>query len=82
MARLKNFVKIIGCTDFCVDAENAALCAAPSSVTTLTSEERRKGIAGFRMNSYGDISHLYAHDEPPAFAARFCECYDNDERHD
>ena len=58
------------------------LCAAPSSVTTLTSEERRKGIAGFRMNSYGDISHLYAHDEPPAFAARFCECYDNDERHD
>lgn len=58
------------------------MCAAPSSVTTLTSEERRKGIAGFRMNSYGDISHLYAYDEPPAFAARFCECYDNDERHD
>ena len=58
------------------------MCAAPSSVTTLTSEERRKGIASFRMNSYGDISHLYAHDEPPAFAARFCECYDNDERHD
>ena len=58
------------------------MCAAPSSVTTLTSEERRQGIASFRMNSYGDISHLYAHDEPPAFAARFCECYDNDERHD
>lgn len=58
------------------------MCAAPSSVTTLTSEERRKGIASFRMNSYGDISHLYAYDEPPAFAARFCECYDNDERHD
>ena len=57
-------------------------CAAPSSVTTLTSEERRKGIASFRMSSYGDISHLYAHNEPPAFAARFCECYDNDERHD
>ena len=57
--------------------------AAPSSVTTLTSEERRKGIASFRMSSYGDISHLYAHNEPPAFAARFCECYDNkDERHD
>lgn len=58
------------------------MCAAPSSVTTLTSEERRKGIASFRMSSYGDISHLYAHNEPPAFAARFCECYDNDERHD
>ena len=58
-------------------------CAAPSSVTTLTTEERRKGIASFRMSSFGDISHLYAHEEPPAFAARFCECYENeDERHD
>ena len=57
--------------------------AAPSSVTTVTTEERRKGIASFRMNSFGDISHLYANNEPPAFAARFCECYDNeDERHD
>ena len=35
------------------------------------------------MNSFGDISHLYANNEPPAFAARFCECYDNkDERHE
>ncbi|MGM9552317.1 MAG: histidine phosphatase family protein [Clostridia bacterium] len=59
------------------------LCAAPSSVTTLTTEERRRGIASFRMNSYGDISHLYAKGEEPAFAARFCEMFDNtDERHD
>ncbi|MDY3249710.1 MAG: histidine phosphatase family protein [Candidatus Choladocola sp.] len=57
-------------------------CAAPSSVTVLTSEERRKGIASFRMSSYGDISHLYVHDEEPAFAARFCECFENEERHD
>ena len=58
-------------------------CAAPSSVTTVVTEERRKGIASFRMSSFGDISHLYAKDEPPAFAARFCEIYDNaDERHD
>ncbi len=58
-------------------------CAAPSSVTTVVTEERREGIASFRMLSFGDISHLYAHNEPPAFAARFCECYDNvDERHD
>lgn len=58
-------------------------CAAPSSVTTLTTEERRKGIAYFRMSAFGDISHLYAHDEQPAFAARFCEAYDNEnERHD
>lgn len=58
-------------------------CAAPSSVTSFVTEERREGIAVFRMSSYGDISHLYAHDEPPAFAARFCECYHNEgERRD
>ena len=58
-------------------------CAAPSSVTTVVTEERRKGIAYFRMSSYGDISHLYVHGEPPAFMARFCECYENEnERHD
>lgn len=59
------------------------LCAAPTSVATLTTEERRRGIASFRMSAYGDISHLYAKGEPPAFAARFCETYDNEaERHD
>lgn len=58
-------------------------CAAPTSVTTLITEERRKGIAYFRMSSFGDISHLYAAGEEPAFAARFCEMYDNvEERHD
>lgn len=58
-------------------------CAAPTSVTTLITEERRKGIAYFRMSSFGDISHLYAAGEKPAFAARFCETYDNImERHD
>lgn len=59
------------------------LCAAPTSVATLATEERRKGIASFRMSAYGDISHLYVKDEEPAFAARFCETYDNEnERHD
>ena len=58
-------------------------CAAPSSVTTLVTEERRKGVAYFRMSSFGDISHLYAGGEGPSFAARFCEAYDNvNERHD
>lgn len=58
-------------------------CAAPSSVTTVYTEERREGIASFRVASFGDISHLYVENEPPAFAARFCECYSNtDERHD
>lgn len=59
------------------------LCAAPTSVATLVTEERRKGVACFRMSSYGDISHLYVKEEEPAFAGRFCETYDNmEERHD
>lgn len=58
-------------------------CAAPTSVTTLVTEERREGIASFRMSSFGDTSHLYANDETPAFAARFCECYNiTEQRHD
>lgn len=58
-------------------------CAAPTSVTTLTTEERREGIAYFRMSSFGDISHLYAGNQEPAFAARFCEMYTNaGQRHD
>ena len=57
-------------------------CAAPSSVTTLYTEEREKGIASFRCASYGDVSHLYAANEPPAFSGRFCETYDDfNERH-
>lgn len=57
-------------------------CALPSSVTTVITEERREGKAMFRVNGLGDISHLYAGDEEPAFAARFCETFDSDERHD
>lgn len=57
-------------------------CAAPSSVTTLVTEERREGTASFRMSGYGDTSHLYANGEPPAFSARFCECFADDTRHD
>lgn len=58
-------------------------CAAPTSVTTLTTEERREGIAYFRMSAFGDISHLYAGGQDPAFAARFCEMYTNShQRHD
>lgn len=58
------------------------LCAAPSSVSILNTEERDKGIANFRMASFGDVSHLYAAGLEPSFAARFCEMYTNfDERH-
>ncbi|MDE6746000.1 MAG: histidine phosphatase family protein [Oscillospiraceae bacterium] len=57
--------------------------AAPTSVTTVHSEERRQGAAFFRVSSYGDVSHLYAAGEPPAFAGRFCETFANTEqRHD
>lgn len=58
------------------------MVALPSSVTTVATEEREKGIAAFRMMGFGDISHLYAGGEAAAFAGRFCECYDNaDELH-
>ncbi|MBP3856267.1 MAG: histidine phosphatase family protein [Ruminiclostridium sp.] len=55
----------------------------PTSVTTLCTEERREGIASFRMSGFGDISHLYAGGEEPSFSGRFCEMYKNEnERHD
>lgn len=58
-------------------------CALTTSVTTLITEERREGIAYFRMNGFGDISHLYAAGQEPSFSARFCETYANTEqRHD
>lgn len=54
----------------------------PSSVTTIITEEREKGIAYFRCNGFGDVSHLYAGNEPVSFAARFCENYScEEERH-
>ncbi len=56
--------------------------APPTSVTTLYTEERRKGTVSFRMAGFGDISHLYAGGENPSPSARFCEIFDCDERHD
>lgn len=57
--------------------------AAPTSVTTVCTEERREGIAYFRVSAFGDISHLNISGEPPAFAGRFCEMFSNTEqRHD
>ena len=58
-------------------------CAAPTSVTSIYTEERREGIASFRVNEFGSTAHLYVAGEGPSFSARFCECYTNwDERHD
>lgn len=56
--------------------------ALPTSLTTLYTEERRKGIALFRCCGFGDIGHLYAGGEEPSFAARFCEVYGNGDRQD
>ena len=54
------------------------MVAAPTSITTVYTEERRKGIASFRVTSFGDVSHLYAAGESPAFSGRFCECLGNE----
>ena len=57
-------------------------CLAPTSVSVFYTEERRDGVASFRAQALGDTSHLYAGNEPIAFAARFCECFTDDTRHD
>ena len=58
------------------------LCT-PSSITSIYTEERRPGIASFRINEFGSTAHLYVADRKPSFSARFCECYANtNERHD
>ena len=58
-------------------------CAAPASMTSIYTEERREGIASFRVNEFGSTGHLYVAGEKPSFSARFCECYANEnERHD
>lgn len=58
-------------------------CAAPSSVTTINTEERKEGIASFRIASFGDTTHLYVNGREPSFSARFCETYANkSQRHD
>ncbi|MBR4692814.1 MAG: histidine phosphatase family protein [Oscillospiraceae bacterium] len=58
-------------------------CALTTSVTTLATEERRQGIASFRMSGFGDVSHLPAAGQEPSFSARFCETWDcAEERHD
>ena len=52
------------------------LFMAPSSVTTLISEERREHEVAWRCLQVGDISHLNAASEPYSTAGLFAECYD------
>ena len=53
-------------------------CAAPTSVTTVITEERREGIAYFRTSRFGAVSHRYAHGAEPSFSARFVEKHGNE----
>lgn len=48
---------------------------APTSVTTVCTEERIKGEACFRVQALGDTSHLYIGDEPVSLSGFFCETY-------
>ncbi len=57
-------------------------CPLPSSVTRVVTEERRPGLASFRILELGSLAHLYAHGEEPSFMARFCECYGDGDRCD
>ncbi len=51
------------------------LAMPTSSVTELFTEEREPGAALFRARRIGDVSHLYAGNEPISFACRYCEVY-------
>ena len=57
-------------------------CALPTSVTTVVTEEREKGLAQFRCIGFGSTHHLFANGVEPSFSARFCETYGNGDRID
>lgn len=48
---------------------------APTSITTVCTEERVKGEACFRIQALGDTSHLYIGNEPISYSGFFCETY-------
>ena len=56
-------------------------CSMTTGYTEVVTEERDEGIASFRMLTFGDVSHLAKAGLEPSFAARFCECYEDDTRH-
>ncbi len=51
--------------------------AQTTGVTEVVTEERRNGIASFRMLTFGDVTHLTSAGEPPSFSGRFRESYPN-----
>ncbi len=50
----------------------------PTGVTVLTTEEREKGKAIFRLLEYGTTYHLEKYKIKPSFMARFVECFDDE----
>ena len=56
-----------------------SLMMAPSSVTTIFTEERQEETVIFRAAAIGDVSHLTAAGEEPSSAGRFAETYINEE---
>ena len=56
-------------------------CAAPTSITEFVSEEREKGIVYFRCLRMGSTAHLDMGNMEPGFTARFCETFEDDDRH-
>ena len=55
---------------------------APSSVTTVITQERVKGEIEFRCLCAGDVSHLLQHGEPVSLAGLYPECYNGVESTD
>ena len=56
-------------------------CSPTSSISTVYTEERKKGLAQFRILQFGATPHLALHDMETSFSARFCEVFEDDTRH-
>lgn len=50
---------------------------SPTGITVVATEEREEGIAYFRCNRFGELTHLYVDGQGPSFAARFRETRDD-----
>lgn len=56
-------------------------CSAPTGVTEIYTEERRKGTVSLRISSFGSVAHLQMAGDGPSFAARYAECWEDDTAH-
>lgn len=50
---------------------------SPTGITVIATEEREEGVAYFRCNRIGELTHLYIDGQAPSFAARFRETRDD-----